>query len=77
MMAHMSAYTHFRRHKRLLIYVAIFAYLGFAGMASGRNPTTFVLLVGAGILLVVFFYPSNAEGDPKPRRKFKKPRQPS
>lgn len=59
----MKPFKSFR--KRIVVCFAIFAYLSFVALRYQKvsDPNVLVLLVGVGILLAIFCYPSKA--DPK------------
>jgi hypothetical protein len=67
----MDALQPFRKHRRLAICIVALIYICFI-VRVVKDPRALVLLIGAGILMLIFFYPSKSEAKPK-RRKFSAP----
>ena len=64
-MAGMDVFVPLRKRKRHFMWLVIFAYLCYVVLVV-KDPNTLVLLIGVGILFVIFVYPSKRDPKPKP-----------
>jgi hypothetical protein len=67
----MDALQPFRKHRRLSICILALIYVCFI-VRVVKDPRALVLLIGAGVLMLIFFYPSKSGTKPK-RRKYRAP----
>jgi hypothetical protein len=67
----MDAFEPFRKHLRLSLCLLAIIYLCFV-LRVVKDPLATVMLVGVGILVLIFFYPSKPNSKLK-RRKLRPP----